>query len=94
MNSKEKLTTTKSVSNPTPQPGHSILFGKSNYMLLILGLIFIAIGFILMTGGGSKDPAVFDQSIFSFRRITLAPIFVLIGYIIEIYAIMKKPVEN
>lgn len=47
-----------------------------------------------MTGGGSKDPAVFDQSIFSFRRITLAPIFVLIGYIIEIYAIMKKPVEN
>ncbi|NLN96025.1 MAG: DUF3098 domain-containing protein [Bacteroidales bacterium] len=94
MNSKEKSSTTKPVSNPTPQSGHSILFEKSNYMLLILGLIFIAIGFIFMTGGGSKDPAVFDQSIFSFRRITLAPIFVLIGYIIEIYAIMKKPVEN
>lgn len=63
-------------------------------MLVILGLVFIALGFIMMSGGGSDDPNVFDRSIFSFRRITLAPILVLIGYIIEVYAIMKKPVSD
>lgn len=66
-------------------------FGKENYMLLIIGLVVIIIGFLLMIGGGSDDPAVFSEDIFSFRRMTLAPILVLAGYIIEIYAIMKKP---
>ena len=66
-------------------------FGKENYQLLILGLIVIAVGFLLMIGGGSDDPNVFSEDIFSFRRMTLAPILILAGYIIEIYAIMKKP---
>ncbi len=66
-------------------------FGKENYRLLLIGLVVILIGFLLMIGGGSDDPNVFSEDIFSFRRMTLAPILVLAGYIIEIYAIMKKP---
>jgi hypothetical protein len=66
-------------------------FGKENYRLLFIGLAFIILGFILMIGGGSKDPKVFNPAIFNFQHITLAPILVLTGYIIEIFAIMKKP---
>lgn len=66
-------------------------FGKENYQLLVLGLIVIMVGFLLMIGGGSDDPNVFSEDIFSFRRMTLAPILILAGYIIEIFAIMKKP---
>lgn len=68
--------------------------GKENYKLMIIGLGIIVLGFILMIGGGSDDPNVFDESIFSFRRITLAPIVVLFGFIFQIYAIMKKPKAN
>jgi len=66
-------------------------FGKENYRLLIIGLVVIIVGFLLMIGGGSDDPNVFSDDIFSFRRMTLAPILILAGYIIEIFAIMKKP---
>lgn len=61
-----------------------------NYKLLALGLLIIVIGFILMAGGGSDDPNVFNEDVYSFRRITLAPIVVLVGFAFEIYAIMKK----
>jgi hypothetical protein len=67
-----------------------LLFDRSKYTWLIVGLLVTAVGFILMIGGGSKDPNVFSEDIFSFRRITLAPILVLAGYGIQIYAIMKK----
>lgn len=66
-------------------------FGRQNYRLLFIGLALILLGFILMIGGGSDDPNVFNEKIFNFRRITLAPILVLAGYVIEIFAIMKKP---
>ena len=66
-------------------------FGKENYRLMLIGLAFIAIGFLLMTGGGSADPTKFNPEIFSFRRLTLAPILILAGYVIEVFAIMKKP---
>ena len=66
------------------------LFGKKNYVLMIIGIAFIALGFILMAGGGSDDPAVFNEEIYNFRRIRLAPTLVLIGFGIEIYAIMAK----
>ena len=66
-------------------------FGKENYMLVIGGLALIFIGFILMAGGGSDDPTVFSDEIFSTRRITVAPIVILLGFAVEIYAIMKKP---
>ena len=65
-------------------------FGRINYILMLIGLGMILLGFILMSGGGSDDPAVFDDSIFSFRRITLAPLMVLAGFVIEIVAIVKK----
>lgn len=67
------------------------LFEKSNYTILLIGIGVIALGFILMSGGGSDDPAVFSDAIFNFRRIRLAPTTVLIGFGITIYAILKSP---
>jgi hypothetical protein len=68
---------------------------KENYKYLLIGFIIIIIGFALMIGGKSQDPNVFNEKeIFSFRRITLAPIVVLMGFIFEIWAIMKKPKEE
>ncbi|CAM3500865.1 hypothetical protein FSS13T_10430 [Flavobacterium saliperosum S13] len=66
------------------------LFESSNYKILLIGLGVIALGFILMAGGGSDDPKVFSEDIFSFRRIRLAPTVVLIGFGITIYSIFKK----
>ncbi len=64
---------------------------KENYRLMAIGFAIIILGFILMIGGGSDDPNVFNPEIFSFRRITLAPVVLLIGFVFEIYAIMKSP---
>ena len=69
---------------------NKLLFGKRNYRFMILGLFFIAIGFILMSGGESDDPNIFNEEIYSFRRIRLAPILVVTGFIIEVYAILTK----
>ena len=66
------------------------LFEKVNYKILLIGIAVIALGFILMSGGVSKDPAVFSEEIFSFRRIRIAPTAVLIGFGIIIYAILKN----
>jgi hypothetical protein len=66
-------------------------FGKENYRLMLIGLAFIAVGFLLMIGGGSTDPNQFNPEIFSFRRITLAPVLILAGFIVEVFAIMKRP---
>lgn len=69
--------------------------GSENYKLILIGLAIIIIGFLLMMGGKSEDPNVFNEDeIFSFRRITLAPLVVLFGFVFEIYAIMKKPKES
>lgn len=67
------------------------LFERVNYKILLIGLGVIALGFILMSGGGSDDPNVFNEEIFNFRRIRLAPTVVLIGFGITIYAILKNP---
>ncbi len=72
------------------QKGNVLLFDKKKYMWLIIGLVVTALGFILMIGGGSDDPEQFSDAIFGFRRLTLAPLLVLAGYGIQIYAIMKK----
>ncbi len=68
--------------------------GKENYKLLAIGFAIIVLGFILLAGGGSDDPNVFSTDIFNFRRLTLAPILLLVGFVFEIYAIMKKPKEE
>ena len=75
------------------RPVNDFAFGRENYMWMLIGIACIFVGFILMSGGGSKDPNVFNPDIFSFRRITLAPVVVLIGFVIEIYAILKKTKE-
>jgi len=72
------------------QSTNTFLFGKKNYILMLIGVAVIALGFILMAGGGSDDPAIFNEEIYNFRRIRLAPTLVLLGLGIEIYAIMAK----
>ena len=69
----------------------AFIFGKPNYKWMFIGLGCIALGFILMSGGGSNDPNVFNPEIFNFRRIRLAPTLVLIGFGIQIYAILLNP---
>ena len=69
-------------------------FTKENYRLLIIGFVIIVIGFLLMVGGKAESPDQFNPEVFSFRRITLAPLVVLLGFAFEIYAIMKKPREK
>jgi len=66
------------------------LFGKENYKFLVIGLAVIALGFILMSGGANEDPNVFNEDVFSFRRIRLAPTVVLLGFGITIYSILVK----
>jgi fumarate reductase subunit D len=79
-------------NNKKEKPNFAL--GRENYKLLAIGFGIIIIGFLLMLGGKSKDPNEFSENIFSFRRITLAPIVVLAGFIFEIWAIMKKPKEE
>ncbi len=73
------------------QNKHEFLFDKINYKILLIGIGVIALGFILMSGGGSDDPNVYSDAIFDFRRIRLAPTTVLIGFGITVYAILKNP---
>tara|TARA_B100001109_G_C18469294_1_gene292679 strand:+ start:194 stop:427 length:234 start_codon:yes stop_codon:yes gene_type:complete len=67
-----------------------ILFGKKNYIFLFISLTIIGLGFLLMSGGGSKDPNVFNPEIFNFRRIKLAPTIVIFGFILAIFSILVK----
>lgn len=81
--------------NKTKKPLHkqdlNFVFGKKNYVVMGIGLAVIALGFILMAGGGSDDPNVFNEEIYNFRRIRIAPTLVLIGFAIEVYAILLNP---
>ncbi len=67
------------------------VFGKKNYTFMFIGFAVIALSFILMSGGGSEDPNEFNDAIYNFRRIRLAPALVLIGFAIEAYAILVNP---
>ena len=79
------------MKNKDKKVKETFLFEKKNYLIMVVGLAFIALGFILMSGGGSENPNVFNEEIYNFRRIRLAPTLVLIGFAIEIYAILAKP---
>ena len=70
---------------------NSFLFDKKNYLLFAIGLAFIVLGFILMSGGGSEDPNVYNEELFSARRITLAPLLIVIGFVVEVFAILRRP---
>ena len=69
----------------------TFLFGKKNYLFVFIGIAFITLGFILMVGGGSDNPDVFNEEIYNWQRIRLAPTLVIIGLAIEIYAILANP---
>ena len=88
--------TSKETKSTAPSRGNQVfLFDKSNYSMMIGGVILILIALFMMAGGKSEDPHKFNYSeVYSFTRITLAPIIMMIGFGIEIYAIMKKPSEN
>ena len=73
------------------RPAKEFIFQRRNYFLMFLGLCLIILGYILMAGGGSDDPNVFSEDIFSFRRIRLAPTLVLIGLGIQVFAILANP---
>ncbi len=79
------------MSKKKDNPKAAFLFGKRNYMIMLIGIAVIALGFILMAGGGSDDPNVFNPEIYNWRRIRLAPTLVIIGLAIEIYAILASP---
>lgn len=83
------------IMNKNKKPLHkqdlNFVFEKKNYVVMGIGLAVIALGFILMAGGGSDDPNVFNPEIYSFRRIRLAPALVLLGFAIEVYAILLNP---
>lgn len=82
----------KNQKNRTDQaPRQEFIFQKKNYTFMFIGIACITLGFILMSGGGSDDPNVFNEDIYNFRRIRLAPTLVLIGLGIEIYAILLNP---
>jgi len=67
------------------------LFQRENYTLFGIGLAFIILGFILMTGGGSDDPQVFNEELFNSQRIILSPLLIVVGFVIEVFAILRRP---
>jgi hypothetical protein len=69
----------------------TFLFERSNYVLMLAGLALIVLGFVLMSGGGSEDPNVYNPELFSARRIVVAPFLVVVGFAVEVWAIMRKP---
>ncbi|KRO67826.1 MAG: hypothetical protein ABR84_03660 [Cryomorphaceae bacterium BACL21 MAG-121220-bin10] len=72
----------------------SFILQRKNYTFMLIGIGFIALGFILMSGGGSDDPTIFNPEIYSWRRIRLAPALILIGFGIEVYAILTNPTTD
>ncbi|WP_298521137.1 DUF3098 domain-containing protein [uncultured Kordia sp.] len=92
---KKNALKTESTNSSKPEssslPQHGFVFGKKNYKFMFIGLAVIALGFILMAGGGSDDPNVFNEDIFSMRRIHIAPMVIIIGFAIEVYAILLNP---
>jgi hypothetical protein len=65
-------------------------FGKRNYQMMIAGVVIIVLGYILMSGGKSEDPEVFSEAIFSTRRLTVAPLLIISGLVLEVFAILYK----
>ncbi len=69
-------------------------FHKENYKFLFIGLILLALGFILMIGGGSDNPDVFSNAIFDTQRLTIAPLLLIAGFAVEIWAVLKRPTSD
>jgi len=74
--------------------GFAFVFGKTNYIIMIVGIVLLALGYILLSGGGSDDPNVFNPEMFNGRRLFVSPILIILGLVTEIVAIMYKPKNN
>ena len=70
---------------------NTFLFDKTKYVLFTIGLAFIALGFALMSGGGSEDPTVYNEELFNAQRITWAPLLIVVGFVVEVFAILRRP---
>ena len=79
------------IKKPLHKQDLNFVFGKKNYIFMFIGLAVIALGFLLMAGGGSDDPNIFNPDIYNFRRIRLAPALVLLGFAIEVFAVLVNP---
>ncbi len=88
----KKITTTDKTVLAKKASVENILFTKENYKWMVIGLVVMALGFFVMAGGKSVNPSVFnDKDVYSPMRITIAPILIVVGLVLEIFAIMKKP---
>lgn len=81
----------KKKGQASKKPTREFIFQRKNYIWMFAGIGCIALGYILMAGGGSDDPNVFSEEIYSFRRIRVAPTLVLIGLGLQVYAILANP---
>jgi len=84
----------KEIKKTEEKPRFSFVFTKTNYIIMGVGLVLLALGYILLAGGGSDDPNVFNYEMFNVRRLYVAPILIILGLIAEIVAIMYKPKEK
>lgn len=82
------------MSTTENQEKESFALSAKNYKVMLIGIAVVVLGFILMMGGGTEDPMEFNEDIFSFRRITLAPIVVMVGYAVIFYSIVKKDTSS
>ncbi|MDR0790888.1 MAG: DUF3098 domain-containing protein [Bacteroidales bacterium] len=89
MNKKNNITK-KTSASANVKPTFSFAFERINYIIMLIGIVLIIIGYVLLTGGGSDNPDVFNDDLFNFRRLVLSPIFIVAGFVVEIYAILKK----
>ena len=78
------------MENQEKNSSFELAFGKINYILMGVGILLLAIGYILLSGGGSDDPNVFNPAMFDARRLLWAPILIVLGFVVEIVAIMYK----
>lgn len=99
MATQKKISTTKpgnsvqSISSKQipAKPSFDFAFEKINYIWMLIGLALLALGYILLIGGGSKNPDVFNESLFDAQRLVISPILMVAGIVVEIYAILLKP---
>ena len=83
-------TTNRNNGNVNNNSSYSFVFGKINYILMVVGLVILLVGYLLLCGGGSDDPNVFNPAMFDAQRLYVAPIMIFCGFVVEIVAIMYK----
>ena len=91
-NTAKKGATTKNSAKPEWAPG--MPFTLTNYILMIAGVVILLIGYFMLSGGGSDDPSQFSDAIFNARRLKVAPVILIIGFVVELFAIMYRPRRN